>query len=55
MDTAELAGRRWTAADFLAIDQDTFGSAWRYELVDGRIVGQTAPAPEHGAIISGSV
>ena len=55
MDTAEPAGRFWTAADFLTADQELFGSAWRYELVDGRIVGQSAPAPEHGAIASGLV
>ncbi len=50
---AERAGQAWTAADFLATDQGEFGSAWRYELIDGRIVGQAAPTPEHGAIISG--
>ena len=35
---AERAARTWTAADFLAADQHGFGSAWRYELVDGLIV-----------------
>ena len=50
---AERAEPVWTATDFLATNQDEFGSAWRYELVDGRIVGQAAPTPEHGAIISG--
>ncbi len=50
---AERAERSWTATDFLATDQGEFGSAWRYELIDGRIVGQAAPTPEHGAIISG--
>lgn len=53
MDTAERAGRFWTALDFLATDQGEFGSAWRYELIDGQIVGQAAPSPEHGAIMSG--
>ena len=55
MDTAERAARIWTAADFLATDQHEFGSAWRYELVDGRIVAHAAPAPDHGAITSGLV
>ncbi len=50
---AERAEPVWTATDFLATNQEEFGSAWRYELVDGRIVGQAAPTPEHGAIISG--
>ncbi len=50
---AERAGLLWTAADFLATDQGGFGSAWRYELIDGRVVGQAAPTPEHGAIVSG--
>ena len=53
MDTAERAGHVWTATDFLAADQHDHGPAWRYELVDGRIVGHAAPAPDHGAIISG--
>ena len=55
MDTAERAARTWTAADFLAADQHAFGSAWRYELVDGRIVAHAAPAPDHGTITSGLV
>jgi Uma2 family endonuclease len=42
-----------TAEAFLATDQSQFGSAWRYELVDGRIVGHAAPAPAHGAILAG--
>ena len=53
MDTAERAEHVWTAADFLTTDQSELGSAWRYELVDGRIIAQAAPTPEHGAIISG--
>jgi Uma2 family endonuclease len=43
-----------TAQAFLATDQSQFGSAWRYELVDGRIIGHAAPAPaRHGAILAG--
>ena len=42
-----------TAADFLGLDQSMFGDAWRYELVDGRIIGHAAPSPNHAAIISG--
>ncbi len=53
MDAAERVGQAWTAARFLAADQCNFGPAWRYELIDGRIVGQAAPTPEHGAIVSG--
>jgi Uma2 family endonuclease len=54
MDTAERAGGKvWTADEFLATDQHTFGDAWRYELVDGRIVAHAAPSPDHGAILSG--
>jgi Uma2 family endonuclease len=40
----------WTADEFLETDQSVFGSAWRYELVDGRIVAHAAPSPDHGAI-----
>lgn len=43
----------WTAETFLATDQHTFGDAWRYELVDGRIIAHAAPSPEHGAILAG--
>ena len=43
----------WTAEAFLATDQHVFGDAWRYELVDGRIVAHAAPSPEHGAILAG--
>ncbi|HVC59409.1 MAG TPA: Uma2 family endonuclease [Acetobacteraceae bacterium] len=43
----------WTAERFLATDQHVFGRAWRYELVDGRIVAHAAPTPEHGAILAG--
>lgn len=40
----------WNAASFLVTDQHAFGSAWRYELVDGLIVAHAAPAPRHGRI-----
>ena len=53
MDTAERAGRAWTAEEFLATDQREFGDAWRYELLDGCIIAHAAPTPEHGAILSG--
>ena len=43
----------WTADEFLATDQHDFGDDWRYELIDGRIVGHSAPMPEHGAILAG--
>ncbi len=43
----------WTAEAFLATDQRGFGDAWRYELVDGRVVAHAAPTPEHGAILAG--
>ena len=43
MDTAGRAEPILTAVDFLSRDQSGFGSAWRYELVDGAIVsGLTA-------------
>jgi Uma2 family endonuclease len=51
MDTAERAGRIWTADEFLQVDQYEFGPAWRYELVSGRIVAHAAPTPDHGAIV----
>ncbi len=52
MDTAEKASPL-TAEEFLARDQKEFGDAWRYELVDGRIVAHAAPTPTHGAIVAG--
>jgi Uma2 family endonuclease len=53
MDTAERAtGGVLTADEFLETDQREFGDAWRYELVDGRIVAHAAPRPDHGAILS---
>jgi Uma2 family endonuclease len=53
MDVAERVRTAWTAEEFLATDQDEFGDAWRYELVDGRIIAHDAPAPDHGAIVAG--
>ncbi len=47
------ADRAWTAEDFIATDQHRFGDAWRYELVNGQVVGHAAPAPDHGAILAG--
>lgn len=43
----------WTADEFIVQDQHDFGDAWRYELVDGQILAHAAPAPEHGAILTG--
>src|ERR1700761_5791753 len=40
-----------TADDFLTMDQRIFGDAWRYEMVDGRIIAHAAPSPDHGAIL----
>lgn len=52
MDTAKRAtGWTLTADEFLKTDQREFGEAWRYELVDGRIVTHAAPSPDHGAIL----
>lgn len=48
--TTIAAGRIWTAEEFLETDQYEFGPAWRYELVEGRIVAHAAPSPDHGAI-----
>lgn len=45
--------RQWTADEFVCADQSDFGLLWRYELVDGQVVGHAAPSPEHGAIIIG--
>ncbi len=42
-----------TADDFLQMDQSAFGTAWRYEMVDGRIIAHAAPSPDHGAILAG--
>lgn len=53
MALALQAERLWTADEFIAADQHSFGNAWRYELVDGRILAHDAPEPEHGAILAG--
>jgi len=45
----------WTVERFLATDQHEFGDAWRYELVEGRIVAHAVPSPEHGAILAGLI
>jgi len=50
MSATAPTGRFWTADEFLKTDQYEFGSAWRYELVEGRIIGHAAPSPDHGAI-----
>jgi Uma2 family endonuclease len=50
MTVALSLDHRWTADEFIATDQEAFGNAWRYELVDGLIVAHAAPSPEHGAI-----
>ena len=50
MGTAETARRLWTADEFLRTDQVRIRLAWRYVLVDGRIVAHAAPSPDHGAI-----
>lgn len=42
-----------TADDFLTVDQSVFGDAWRYEMVDGRIIAHAAPSPDNGAILMG--
>jgi Uma2 family endonuclease len=52
MDTAAPDNRLLAADTFLQTDQSAFGSAWRYELVRGRIVAHAAPSPDHGAILS---
>ena len=53
MTIALELGRHWTADEFMSADQAAFGPLWRYELVDGRIVGHAAPTAEHGAILAG--
>jgi Uma2 family endonuclease len=52
MDTAARNTPFLDADAFLRTDQSEFGNAWRYELVRGVIVAHTAPAPEHGVILS---
>ena len=44
-----------TASEFIATDQCRFGNAWRYELIDGVIVGHAAPSPTHGVILANLV
>jgi Uma2 family endonuclease len=51
MDTAARDIPFLDADAFLRADQASFGPAWRYELVRGRIVAHAAPAPDHGAIL----
>jgi Uma2 family endonuclease len=41
-----------TADEFCAIDQHTFGDAWRYELVDGRVVAMAPTTDKHALILS---
>jgi len=52
MDTALHSGQFLDADAFLRTDQLAFGTAWRYELVRGRIVARAAPSPEHAVILS---
>jgi Uma2 family endonuclease len=52
MDTPEKT-MSLTADEFLDRDQRGFGDAWRYELVDGRVLAHAAPTPTHGAIVAG--
>jgi Uma2 family endonuclease len=44
-----------TDDEFLETDQHAFGEAWRYELVDGEVIGHSAPAPAHGRILAGLI
>jgi Uma2 family endonuclease len=53
MTIALRVDRQWTADGFVQADQHQFGPLWRYELIEGRIVGHAAPASEHGAILFG--
>jgi Uma2 family endonuclease len=50
-DLARTEDKVWTAKEFLRTDQREFGDAWRYELVDGRIVAHAAPTPAHAKIV----
>src|SRR4051794_9317551 len=47
-----LKPKQWTADEFVVTDQHDFGPLWRYELVDGRIIGHAAPSPDHAAILT---
>ena len=51
MDTAARNLPFLDADAFLRTDQAEFGTAWRYELVRGKIVAHAAPSPEHGVIL----
>jgi Uma2 family endonuclease len=51
-DRARMTDKAWTADAFLRTDQREFGDAWRYELVDGRVVAHAAPTPAHAKIVS---
>jgi Uma2 family endonuclease len=51
MDTAARNLPFLDADAFLRTDQAEFGTAWRYELVRGKIVAYAAPSPEHGVIL----
>ncbi len=53
MENAARGLKLWSAAEFLLTDQAEFGTAWRYELVDGQIIGHAAPTPQHAAILAG--
>jgi Uma2 family endonuclease len=44
---------QWTADEFVVTDQAVFGDAWRYELVDGRVIAHDAAEPDHGALVAG--
>ena len=43
--------RLLTVKEFLAADPGAFGDAWRYELIDGRVVAHAAPISDHSAIM----
>jgi len=51
-DRARTEGKVWPAEEILRTNQREFGDAWRYELVDGRIVAHTAPTAAHGKIVA---
>jgi Uma2 family endonuclease len=51
-DFPRMADKLWTAEKFLRTDQREFGDAWRYELIDGRIVAHAAPTPAHAKIVA---
>ena len=51
-NSASMADKVWTAEEFLRTDQREFGDAWRYELVDGRIVAHAAPTSTHAKIVA---